>query len=135
MLERLVAEGSERSWWRHEQPRVAAALVAARHHSPFGTVEEVATRQGGSEGEVEELDAPRGPKPPLQVTRLEQPPEALGRLERAACPRSRVPHFAPVVMVQEAAQDARLPPLADALARHRAEEEGEGGEKGGGVGG
>ena len=63
-------ERRQRSWWRHEQLSVAAALGAARHQSAGRGVKEVVTRQERSEGEVhDEYDAPRGPKPRLLRTR------------------------------------------------------------------
>ena len=102
-------ERRQRSWWRIEQLSVAAAFGAARHHSASRVVEEVVTRQEGSEGEVhEECGAPRGPKPPLPGTRLASLSEVAapqGRLVVPTCPCGGVSAVVPVVMMQVAAHD------------------------------
>ena len=79
------ARGGDASSWSF-----AAALAAACHHSAGRVIEEVVTRQEGSEGEVhEEYDAPQGPKPPHPGTRLAPLSEVAGpqgRLGRSSLP-------------------------------------------------
>ena len=78
-----------RSWWRHEQQSIAAALPAATHHSAQqnGAPRSQRTATRPREAGSETYYAPRGPKTPPPGTRPAPPSEVAELLGPAATVR------------------------------------------------